>query len=56
MLASLPERERRILQMRFFEDRSQSEIADHVGMSQVHVSRLLRRTLRQLREQAVPEA
>lgn len=56
LLESLPERERTIVWLRFFEDRSQSEIADHVGMSQVHVSRLLRRTLRQLREQAVPEA
>lgn len=55
LLASLPERERTIVWLRFFEDRSQSEIAEHVGMSQVHVSRLLRRTLRQLRERVDPE-
>jgi RNA polymerase sigma-B factor len=52
LLASLPERERTIIGLRFFEDLSQSEIAERVGMSQVHVSRLLRRTLRALREQA----
>ena len=46
LLASLPERERRIVWLRFYEDRSQSEIAEEVGMSQVHVSRLLRKALR----------
>lgn len=51
LLASLPEREQTIIALRFFEDLSQSEIAERVGMSQVHVSRLLRRTLRALREQ-----
>jgi RNA polymerase sigma-B factor len=51
LLESLPERERKILWLRFFEDLSQSEIAERVGMSQVHVSRLLRRSLRALKEQ-----
>lgn len=51
LLESLPERERTIVQLRFFEDLSQSEIAERVGMSQVHVSRLLRRTLRTLRDE-----
>ncbi|WP_426571546.1 SigB/SigF/SigG family RNA polymerase sigma factor [Aquihabitans sp. McL0605] len=54
LLESLPERERTIVYLRFFEDLSQSEIAAQVGMSQVHVSRLLRRALRDLREQVEP--
>ena len=48
--ADLPEREQRILHMRFFEDLTQSEIAAKLGISQMHVSRLLRRTLAELRE------
>lgn len=50
-LTKLPPRERRILQLRFAEGLSQSEIADHVGVSQVHVSRLLRKSIRMLQEQ-----
>ncbi|MGD9990700.1 sigma-70 family RNA polymerase sigma factor [Pseudonocardia sp.] len=50
LIAELPERERRILQLRFFEDQSQSRIAEQVGVSQMHVSRLLTRTLRTLRD------
>jgi RNA polymerase sigma-B factor len=50
LLDALPERERQIIHLRFFEDLSQSEIAARIGMSQVHVSRLLRRTLRSLHE------
>jgi RNA polymerase sigma-B factor len=49
LLSNLPERERQILYMRFYEDRTQSEIAEEVGMSQVHVSRLLRSSFEQLR-------
>jgi RNA polymerase sigma-B factor len=56
LLESLPERERTIVYLRFFEDLSQSEIAAQVGMSQVHVSRLLRRTLRDLRDQVGDDA
>lgn len=52
-LATLPERERRILYLRFFEDLTQSEIAEIVGISQMHVSRLLSRALDKL--QAVTE-
>ena len=51
LLAALPERERRILQLRFFHDMTQSEIAALTGISQMHVSRLLSRTLSQLRRQ-----
>jgi RNA polymerase sigma-B factor len=50
-LATLPERERRILQLRFFGNQTQSQIAAQLGISQMHVSRLLARTLAQLREQ-----
>jgi RNA polymerase sigma-B factor len=50
-LALLPERERTILNLRFVEDLTQSEIADRVGISQMHVSRLLRRALDAVREQ-----
>ena len=49
-MAKLPERERRILYLRFFKGLTQSEIADRLGISQMHVSRLLNRTLANLRE------
>ena len=42
---SLPEREQTIVYLRFFEGRTQSEIADEIGISQMHVSRLLVRSL-----------
>jgi RNA polymerase sigma-B factor len=45
----LPERERRILQLRFFSELTQSEIGQELGISQMHVSRLLSRTLASLR-------
>lgn len=47
-LRSLPARERQIVYLRYFEDLPQHDIADRVGISQVHVSRILRRTLAQL--------
>ncbi|HEX3328182.1 MAG TPA: RNA polymerase sigma factor SigF [Actinomycetota bacterium] len=49
-MAKLPERERRILYLRFFKGMTQSEIAERLGISQMHVSRLLNRTLTKLRE------
>ncbi|MGV1003228.1 MAG: sigma-70 family RNA polymerase sigma factor [Candidatus Nanopelagicales bacterium] len=49
-IAQLPEREQRILLLRFFGERTQSEIAELMGISQVHVSRVLSRTLTALRE------
>jgi RNA polymerase sigma-B factor len=49
LLATLSERERDILRMRFFGDMTQSQIADRLGISQMHVSRLLARTLGSLR-------
>jgi len=48
-VAELPERERQILMLRFFANMTQSEIAERVGVSQMHVSRLLSRTLTALR-------
>jgi len=50
LIASLPEREQTILYMRFFEGLTQSEIATRLDISQMHVSRLLARSLEQLRE------
>lgn len=50
LLESLPNRERRILYLRFYHGRTQREIAEELGISQMHVSRLLARTLRELRE------
>lgn len=49
LLAALPERERQIVVMRFFRNMSQSQIASELGISQMHVSRLLARTLADLR-------
>lgn len=49
LLATLPVRERQILFLRFFDNKTQSEIAEELGISQMHVSRLLARTLAQLR-------
>jgi RNA polymerase sigma-B factor len=52
MLSVLPEREQNIVYLRFFEGLTQSEIADRVGISQMHVSRLLARSLEALGEHA----
>jgi RNA polymerase sigma-B factor len=49
VLGRVPQREREILRMRFVEDLTQTEIAERVGISQMQVSRLLRRSLDQLR-------
>jgi RNA polymerase sigma-B factor len=49
LLETLPEREREIVRLRFYEELSQSDIADRVGVSQMHVSRLLRKSFEQLR-------
>ena len=47
----LDERERRILHLRFFEGLTQSQIAAQIGISQMHVSRLIRRALEKIREE-----
>ncbi|MBU8823208.1 RNA polymerase sigma factor SigF [Mycolicibacterium goodii] len=51
LLASLPERERTVLVLRFFESMTQTQIAERVGISQMHVSRLLAKSLARLRDQ-----
>ncbi|MGW5214963.1 SigB/SigF/SigG family RNA polymerase sigma factor [Streptomyces sp. NPDC004051] len=52
-LRRLPERERTILYMRFFEDMTQSRIADQLGISQMHVSRLISRSCARVRADAM---
>jgi RNA polymerase sigma-B factor len=52
----LNERERRIMMMRFFDEMSQSEVAKRLGISQMHVSRLQRAALEQLRQYLPPDA
>ena len=47
----LDDRERKILQLRFFDGLTQSQIAQQVGISQMHVSRLIRRSLEKIREE-----
>ncbi|MFJ8663169.1 RNA polymerase sigma factor SigF [Streptomyces sp. NPDC093795] len=55
LLAKLPPRERQIIMLRFFANMTQSQIGEEVGISQMHVSRLLTRTLAQLREGLIGE-
>ncbi|WP_405918349.1 RNA polymerase sigma factor SigF [Streptomyces sp. NBC_00728] len=50
LIAQLDDRERRIIHMRFVEELTQAQIGEHLGVSQMHVSRLLNRTLAKLRE------
>ena len=50
-MGTLPDREREILRMRFEEGMTQSQIADKVGVSQMHVSRLIRKSIDQLRSE-----
>ena len=52
----LSERERRILLLRFFAGLTQREIAERVGISQMHVSRLLRRSLERMADSLGPSA
>jgi RNA polymerase sigma-B factor len=52
----LSELEREVLRLRFVEDLTQSKIAEQVGYSQMHVSRILRRALERLREASTPGA
>jgi RNA polymerase sigma-B factor len=51
LLKKLPERERRIVELRFFEGRTQAEIGQEIGLSQVHVSRVLRTSLDRLHQE-----
>jgi len=52
----LPERERTIVMLRFFGEMTQTQIAERIGISQMHVSRLLSHTLTQLRVQLLDHA
>ncbi|MFB7244170.1 B/F/G family RNA polymerase sigma-70 factor [Streptomyces populi] len=52
-LRRLPERERAVLYMRFFEDMTQSRIADKLGISQMHVSRIISRSCAHVRHEAL---
>ncbi|AGS67667.1 SigB/SigF/SigG family RNA polymerase sigma factor [Streptomyces collinus] len=52
-LRRLPERERAILYMRYFEDMTQSRIADQLGISQMHVSRLISRSCARVRDEVL---
>jgi RNA polymerase sigma-B factor len=54
ILEEISERDRKVLHLRFVEDMTQSEIAEQVGVSQMHVSRILRATIEKLRKQ-IPE-
>lgn len=56
LLAALTERERQIIMMRFFKNMTQAQIAEEVGVSQMHVSRLLTRALAQLRSGLMDDA
>ncbi|GAA4100160.1 SigB/SigF/SigG family RNA polymerase sigma factor [Streptomyces hundungensis] len=54
-LRALPEREAKILYMRFFEDKTQTQIGAELGISQMHVSRLLAATCTRVRRQTLAE-
>jgi RNA polymerase sigma-B factor len=55
LLCHLSERDREVLRLRFAEDLTQSEIGERLGISQMHVSRLIRQSLQRLRELAETE-
>jgi RNA polymerase sigma-B factor len=55
-LPHLDEREREILRLRFVEDLTQSQIAERIGHSQMHVSRILRRTLERIRQEVAEQS
>jgi RNA polymerase sigma-B factor len=56
LLADLPAREQRVIRMRFYADMTQAQIAAEIGVSQMHVSRLLTRTLTRLRDGMLTDA
>ncbi|MBO0892153.1 MAG: sigma-70 family RNA polymerase sigma factor [Acidothermales bacterium] len=53
LLEQLPERERTVMPLRFYGNKTQTEIADRIGVSQMHVSGLLSRTLDELHHKLV---
>jgi RNA polymerase sigma-B factor len=56
VLPHLDARERLVLQLRFVDDLTQSQIAEQIGHSQMHVSRILRRTLERIREEVAEQS
>lgn len=56
MLSVLPAREREIIRLRFIDDLTQAEIGEKLGLSQMHVSRLLRQSMSRLRQLAEPSS
>ncbi len=54
VLAGLPDRSRDVLRLHYFEEQSQQQVAGHIGVSQMQVSRILRSTLGRMREALVP--
>lgn len=50
VLKKLPEKHRQVILLRFFQDKTQTEVAEMVGLSQVQISRIERQALRQIRE------
>jgi RNA polymerase sigma-B factor len=55
LIENLDGRVRRIIELRFFENRTQDEIADEMGISQSYLSRILRRVLLDLRSQLIDQ-
>ena len=55
-ISTLPDRERRVVYLRFYLGLTQSEIAEEIGVSQVHVSRILRSTMSHLESELSAEA
>jgi RNA polymerase sigma-B factor len=56
LIAALPERERTVIRLRFFDNLSQTQIAERIGCSQMHVSRILANALNHLRSHVVEPA
>ena len=56
LIAFLPEREREIVKLRFYDELTQSEIAKVIGLSQIHVSRLLKQALAKLGARATTQS
>jgi RNA polymerase sigma-B factor len=55
-MSVLSDREREVLRLRFAEDLTQSEIGARVGVSQMHISRLIRHAVAKLRQAAEPDS
>ncbi|HWJ02338.1 MAG TPA: sigma-70 family RNA polymerase sigma factor, partial [Verrucomicrobiae bacterium] len=56
VIAKLPAREKEVIMLRFFQDKTQNEVAGIIGLSQVQVSRIERAALKKIREHLQPDA